>query len=139
MSEIKIQLNPSNIWNIPLQIYENDFTFIVNGEEFKTSRLISDILSQNISRIHSTDPSFDKYIINTHYSGDFSYILDLINFEKYNIPENELPFICEVIRLLGNTSIYISSEEENTEITLDNAFQLLQKHILSIQFYSKSY
>ena len=36
MEEAKIQLKVSSIINAPFQMYCNDFTFIINGEEFST-------------------------------------------------------------------------------------------------------
>lgn len=42
---IKAHLKQSSILNVPFQKYEKDFTFVVNGEEFKTNRFISDLLS----------------------------------------------------------------------------------------------
>ena len=64
-----IHLHPSTILNVPLHKYHKDFSFIINGVEFKTSYIIADMLSPVICRIHSTDPSFDKYIIMTNYVG----------------------------------------------------------------------
>ena len=56
MSNInKIQLKPSSILNVHLQKYPKDFTFIVNGKEFQTSRIISDLLSPKICKNHFND------------------------------------------------------------------------------------
>lgn len=48
----QIQLKYSSIASVPIQTYKQDFTFVVNGEEFVTSRLISDLLSPKISNMH---------------------------------------------------------------------------------------
>lgn len=82
MAEIgQIQLKISSILQVPLHLYENDFTFIVNGKKFKTNRIVSDLLSPKISRNHSTDATIDSFTINTRHRGDFSVILDLVNFK----------------------------------------------------------
>lgn len=66
MSEnYKMRLNSSSIMKVPLRFYQDDFTFIVNGEEFKTSRIFSDLISSKISQMHSNDPTFDTFYINT--------------------------------------------------------------------------
>lgn len=104
-----LKLQTSCIRNVPFDIYEKNFTFIVNGEEFKTSKIISDIISPYISKIHSRDPTFDRIVINTKHKGDFSHILRLINFDLNIYPESELPFLHEVFDFLGND--YIKSEE----------------------------
>ena len=130
----RIQLNSSCILNVPLQIYDNDFSFIVNGNEFKTSRIIADILSPIISRIHSTDPSASNFIINTQRKGDFSHILNLVQFNQINLPEDEVPFISEVIEILNNDSIeYLDA---NTEISTDNVIDLIRFHEKFPVFYS---
>lgn len=47
--------------------------------------------------MHSSDPTFDQYVIDTKQRGDFSRIIKLINFESNNYPSSELPFLLEVI------------------------------------------
>ena len=68
----RLQLKTSSILNVPLQSYFDDFSFIVNGKEYKTSRLISDLLSPKICEIHANDPTFDIFTIKTQQKGDFS-------------------------------------------------------------------
>ena len=137
MNEInKIQLKSACILNMPFQVYDEDFCFIVNNEEFKTSRFISDLLSPQISKMHSMDPTFDSFTINTHYHGNFSYILDLINFQQNNIPENEFPFISEVIKILDNKYIEITEPNQPTQFTIESAIKSIQKHEKNSEFYS---
>ena len=69
--QVQFQLEIKSILNVPLQIYEDDFTFFVNGEEIKTSRIIADLLSPKICLYHRTDPTMDKIIINTEHTGQF--------------------------------------------------------------------
>ncbi|KAK8880719.1 hypothetical protein M9Y10_003406 [Tritrichomonas musculus] len=131
----QVYLKPSSIFTVPLQTYAKDFLFVVNGEEFRTSRIISDILSPVICKIHSNDPTFDTFIINTQNQGNFSHILDLTNFKTTDLLEEEIPFISEVIKILGNKSIECQYENDTTEITLDNVLHLLQLHEKYGNFY----
>ncbi|KAK8840628.1 hypothetical protein M9Y10_030402 [Tritrichomonas musculus] len=126
--ETQIKLNPSCILNVPLQTYDDDFTFIVNGEEIKTSRLISDLLSQKICQNHINDPTYDTFILNTQSRGTFSHLLNLLTFKTTTIPENEVPFICEAIEKLCNDSIEITDNTSIDEITTDNVLSLIQCH-----------
>lgn len=128
MEEASMQLKTSCILNIPFQTYINDFSFFVNGEEFKTSRIVSDILSPKICKIHLNDPTFSEFTINTQHQGHFSHILNLIKFNQSNFPEEELLFIIEVIDILGNDSIEFNFPKSSTEITLENVFSLIQKY-----------
>lgn len=134
----QIKLNTSAIVHVPIQYYNEDFLFIVNGKEFHTKRLIADLLSTKISHLHSVDPTIYKYCINTEEKGDFSHILNLINFAKNDVPEKEYAFIIEVIGLLENDSIEMTENDESTEITLNNVFDKIQKHERYSKYYSKS-
>ena len=127
MSKTRLaSLNPTSILAVPLQAYGDDFTFIVNGNEFKTSCLISDLLSPIICQHHTSDPTFDTFVINTKKRGDFSHILNLVNFEPTYIPLNEISFFSEVMKILGNKSI--DYPEDTTNITVDNVLTFLDIH-----------
>lgn len=138
MSEFgKIKLTTSCILSVPFQIYENTFTFIVNGKEFKTSRIISDLISPEISRIHSIDPTVETFTINTSHQGDFTQILNLFNFQDNLISSVEVPFILEVIEKLGNDSIEYQESSDQEEITINNVFSYIKHHEKSEKFNSK--
>lgn len=133
----QIQLKISSILNVPLQIYDSDFSFIVNGKEFKTSRLISELISPNICKIHLSDPTIDSITINTNEQGDFSHFLQLATFNKIDIQLNELEFIKEIVDILGSENLIITEELDPTEITLDNIFPLVKKHEIFSKFSTK--
>ena len=132
----QMQLKPSSILNVPIQNYDNDFSFVVNGKLFKTSKIVSDLLSPTICRLHSNDPTIDVFNINTAHQGDFSRILNLINFNKTEITDNDLPFFSEVFEILGTGSIEFSLINQTSEITIDNVFHLLQNHEKYYKFFS---
>lgn len=123
-----IQLKQSSILTVPFQSYIDDFLFIVNGKEYKTSRFIADILSPVISNNHSIDPTNNAFVINTNNQGDFSNILKLINFNRNIIQQSEIPFILEVIEILGNDSIDLQNCKNQEEISIDNVLSLIKKH-----------
>lgn len=132
----KIHLNPLTITNIPLQVYNDKFTFVVNKEEFKTSKIVSDLLSPHICRAHAADPTFNKFEINTIHHGNFSHILHLIDFKEQGFPTSEIQFISEVIEILGNDKIEISKGESAEEITIDNVLQFILEHEKYETFFS---
>lgn len=135
----QIELKTSSILTVPLQTYNEDFTFIVNGTEFKTKRLIADLLSPKICQIHSNDPTIYTFAINTSQNGDFSRILNLSNFNKQSIPESELPFIIEVIEYLGNETIQLQETTAYPTITIDNIFDEILKHEKYSNFYRQRF
>ena len=140
MSETnKIQLKQSCIMHIPIQNYGNDFTFMVNEQKFKTNRLISDLLSPKISKMHLIDPTIELFTIKTTNHGDFSHILNLINFEQNDIPENELPFVAEVIEILESDSFEFTPKIKARKITIDNVFNEIQNHEKNSKFFSQNF
>lgn len=132
----QIQLKTTAVLNIPIQSYEPDFTFIVNGQEFSTSYFVSDLISPVISHIHQTDPTTCTFTISTEHRGDFSYILKLATFHLFAIPEDEIPFFSEVIEILGTDSIDISNMI-HFEITNDNVISSLVQHERFGRLYSQ--
>lgn len=140
MSEIsKLQLKTTSILKVPIHNYQTDFQIIVNGEEFKTSRLVSDLLSSKICKIHENDPILDTYIINTKFQGNFSYVLNLVNFDEREIPQSELPFILEVFELLGTESINIVEPTQSIKLSVQNVFKQIQKHESFKKFYINNF
>lgn len=137
MNEIQIQLKLSSVLNVPLEKYGEDFIFVVNNKEFKTSQLIADLISPTIRNIHITDPTFNEFIIQTKQEGDFSHILKLINFNLNEIPQNEIPFFIEIIENLGYESFNIIDPEYPRELTNDNIFSLIKHHEKYRIIYSK--
>lgn len=132
----KIHLDTSSILNVPLYSYD-EFIFLVNGEEFKTSRIISDLLSPKICQMHLSDPTYNTFSFNTCHIGNFSFILDLLNFKQIDIPDSDLQFIMEVIEILENESIKIVDSEKSVLLTFDNVFQLIKDHLHFPKFFSK--
>ncbi|KAK8860504.1 hypothetical protein M9Y10_012169 [Tritrichomonas musculus] len=140
MSEtIKMQLKQSCIMHIPIQNYGNDFTFMVNEQKFKTNRLTSDLLSPKIAKMHLIDPTFEFFTIKTKNHGDFAHILNLINFEQNDIPENELPFIAEVIEILELDSFEFTPKIEGRKITIDKVFNEIQNLEKNSEFCSQNF
>lgn len=134
----KIQLKTSSILNVPLHKYE-EFTFIVNKKEYKTSCLIAELLSPRICKIHSFDPTIDSITINTQSTGDFSHILDLINFNQHDLLANEIPFIIEIIENLENESIELTEIDNQVDITNDNVLSLIKEHEKHFNFFHYKY
>lgn len=134
MSDFQMQIQTTIIKDIPIQNYIKDFTFIVNGEEFRTNHIIADLLSPNICKYHSSDPTFNTCIINTKQKGNFQYFINLANFELNEIPRTEFQFINEVIEFLGNGAISFY-DNTNLEISNHNVLQNINFHIQNQSFY----
>lgn len=119
---------------VPFDSYPKDFTFVVNQKEYHTNKLIADLLSKKISKIHLIDPTIDHYEILTEYSGDFQQILDILKADNLKINSSELPFFTEITNAL-DIDINIKSQP-NHQLTLDNVLDLIYSHEKYENFYS---
>lgn len=135
----QLQLKTESIIDVPFESYYKDFTFLVNDEEFKTNKIIADILSPTISKLHLTDPTIDSFTIKTQQKGNFSNFLDLINFEQKDFTVPEALFISEIVEILGNKSVKINEPSDNEEIAIDNIFERISLHSKFSKFYLKSF
>ena len=124
---MQFQLSIERLKEIPLNQYDKNFTFIVNGTQYHTCRIIADILSPSICQLHYNDPTINEYYINTSHTGDFQHILNLISYEIYNIQKTEVPFIFEVLEKLNNQMIKIHLSEEIT-VTKENVIDIISKY-----------
>ena len=113
MTKYDLQLNTASIVNVPLQTYQEEFTFIINGKRFQATRLISDLLSPKISRMHAVDPTIETFCITTTQKGDFSYLLKLSNFQIQSIPDDILPFVSEVSEIFFSQLFLFLRELKN--------------------------
>ena len=138
MQASKIKMIPSSILRVPIQDYAKDFTFVVNGEEFRTSRIFADMISRRISAMHKEDATIDRYVINTEHSGDFGLVADLCSFREVAVGASEQPFIAEVIESLGRDSIEIVGADTRDGIGVDNVVGLLSAQSKFRCFYSAS-
>lgn len=132
----QISFNASSILDIPLKKYDEDFEFIVNGEKFKTSRIVADLLSSKVIQFHFSDPTLKEYSFHTKENGDFQKILDFIISRKVNIHQEDIPYLLEILEILDNQSIKIYNNDVNTPISLDSAFDQIVLHERYNKYYS---
>lgn len=123
-------LNPENIFNIPFDKYEKDFTFIVNGKQYKTNRIFADILSPNLRKLHFTDSSVNEFTINTkelNKEGDhFDEFLKLSTFQSFDLDPKLQKLFSKYFYFLGNIKEYYNLQPiYSTTITAENAIDLL--------------
>lgn len=140
-----IKLEESSISHVPVLNYERDFTFIINGEKYETSRIIADLLSPKISNYHLIDSTINSYSINTEHRGNFSIILNLVKFEEEIVEEAEIPFLLEILEKLAKTRKFIKfkhtgKNDDNDEISeqsISGTLTSLLKHQKYREFYEE--
>ena len=136
-----VKLQEKSILQVPLDKYEEKFTFIVNGEKYQTSRIVADLLSPKIAKYHIIDPTIEEINITTETRGEFNKIIELSKFEPANFKEDEIPFFIEIIEKLDNRKEFlhiIKDEIDNIEIkSIEEAVQFLIEHQKHQEFYSE--
>lgn len=132
-----IQLKIQNILEIIQQSNNDNFTFIINGEEYKTTRVIANLLSPKIFKSQLVDSTINTFTINTNHIGNFSLFFELLNFQPINIMLKELNFVAEVSNKLGNESIELYEKEKMPTISIENVFALVKEHEQYGNFYYK--
>lgn len=130
-----IKLQTDSILQVPLTSYNNDFTFIVNQKEYKTNKICADLLSPTISKYHMDDPTISEFSINTSSNGDFEHFLQLLSFKQQEVKSSEQSFFSELCKQLGIQNFDVKMGIE--DITIDNVFELIEKHEKSEFFYLK--
>lgn len=130
-----IKLQTESILHVPFNNYQKDFLFLINNEEFATTKFIADILSPKISKYHKIDPTINLYSLTTNSKGNFQNILDLLDFNLRCIDEEEIPFIIEIFENLEIDKIDI--QINTPEISINNVIHQIKEHEKAKFFYSK--
>lgn len=141
MNTCNYSLNPSALINFPIDKYEENFTFIVNGQLYKTSRIVADLLSPTIRNNHYNDSSNNKFTINisndtfnkSDSSDYFSDFLKLARFESNEIDSKRRERYSEYFLQLGNFEEFLRLQEEDNDESELNDNQIIKKSIQSIQ------
>ena len=143
-------LSNEGLIKIPFDKFENNFTFIVNGNEIKTNRFIADILSPIIRNLHYSDNSIETFsiyinILETKDSQEgesnliikyFEDFLKLINFQAICVNSTQQKYFSAFFYELGNIDEYFRLQpyflnEINTSNSISRLIEiikLMKKH-----------
>ena len=98
-----LQFQPENFNNAQLQNLKNDFWFIVNDKVYPTNRVIADIISPKICKLHETDPSLSVYQMNITKKGKFERILEYFNNQAISLSSGEVIYFLSVFSEFRNS------------------------------------
>lgn len=117
MSDSKINycLSTDNAKNVPFDKYEKNFTFILNGKRYETSRFVADILSPIVCNWHYKDETLDEFTLNitskddsqTSSDDSFQTFLQIINFIPAELDANQCQKYGQYFLQLGNIDEYL--------------------------------
>lgn len=130
-------ISPDSLKNIPFQMYDKDFTFIVNGKRYKTNRIIADALSPLLQQLHYTDKSIDEFVINTkpcnkqmfNDISDKDYFEDFLKlgtFQNIEVDSIRQHLFSEYFYMLKNTNEFFRIQPNYLQgLTEGNAIERL--------------
>lgn len=130
---VNFSLDVQNVNHLPFQRYEKNFTFIVNGKVYETTRIIADLLSPFIRNLHFIDETINEFSFNTKIETNpndntdyFSDFLALSKFEIVYIDAKHRQYYSEYFNHLGNYNEYFRLHPTITdEITTKDAIDQL--------------
>lgn len=121
-------LDIEELKQIPFDKYEKDFSFFVNGKEFKTNRFLADFLSPIIRNYHYHDSTTNTFSINVEdvdtdkndfkdqpLETYFDEFLQLCTFSKNQIDETHQKYFSAYFYAIGNIKEYFRIQTKNFE------------------------
>ena len=120
-------INLKNIQRVHFDKFEKDFSFIVNGQIYKTNSFVANILSPHISKMTDENMNVRYYQVNTKHDGDFNRIIENGEMKSMNIKEEENQYFRNIMKQLGNNDEAIRFYEEfQADISNENVIQRMQ-------------
>ena len=127
---IEFSLSSQNLRDIPFDNYEQNFTFIVNGKEYFTSRVVADILSPYLRRCHFYDETFNQFEITnnelSNYDQYFTEFLHLVNFCSQTFDTTYQKYFSQYFYDIGNIEEYHKIKPFEETLTPKNVLKRLQ-------------
>jgi hypothetical protein len=112
MTGFDVCLSSAAIQNIVTDQIQEDFEFVVGGQEYKCSRIIAEFLSSRVRVSHSVDPSIAEYFVETSDSNDeFKLFMSLGSGSTIRVTKANLDFFASLSREFHNSNLYISLME----------------------------
>ncbi|OHS95125.1 hypothetical protein TRFO_38643 [Tritrichomonas foetus] len=101
---MSFSLSSDFLTRVNFDIYDKDFTFIVNEQCYKVNKICADIISPIINNIHKTDPTVDHFDITCEFdSSEFEHIIGLFKNQPIEINKINTKQMMHFFNELGNS------------------------------------
>lgn len=132
------------MYDFPFEKYKNDFTFILNGRQYKTSRIVADLLSPTIREMHLVDPTVDEFNINTEtVEGEnegenyFTDFLKLCSFKPTIVDDERRKYYSEYFFALGNINEYFRMQRKSSLKDIEKVISNFEVYVKFFNKYTK--
>ena len=122
---MNFRLDLKNLQRIPFEKYNHKFTFVVDGKEYVTSRIVADLLSPIICQTHFQDESITGFNITLNKSItkgnslEVDYFNEFLNLsqllENHELDEERINIFSEFFLQLGNINEFIKMKSQYLE------------------------
>jgi hypothetical protein len=109
-TKIWVALPAKDLPNIPGNVYQNDFTFIVDNSRYECPLIFAAFLSLRIGSLQSNDPTIQEFVIETKDPDQyFRQIIDLCSGGTISIDFADCSFVAFLGKIcdeLWNRELY---------------------------------
>ena len=127
--ENKFTLSINNINDINYDRYDKNFTFFVNGKRYSTTRIVADLLSPKIRKLHFIDETINEFHIETSNKNDdsFSDFLQLCNFKTTQLDDERRERYSTYFLKIGNINEYFKLQKPiNDSLTIEESLKYIE-------------
>jgi hypothetical protein len=106
LSGVELTLSAKGLGNLPKNVYENDFTFIVGESHYHCPSFLASFLSPRICHLQKKDPTLREFSIETKDPTYlFEKLLEVCYGSSFRVCEN-VPFFKSIFCELSNRELY---------------------------------
>jgi hypothetical protein len=128
---VTIALSANGLANIPRNVYDDNFTFLVGESRYECPSISAAFVSPRIATLQKSDPTIQNLMIETKDPHDyFSYIITLCSGLTISIDFDDsslLEFLRAICAELWNRELYENIFGKiNGKLTVSNVFDRIQ-------------
>jgi hypothetical protein len=125
---ISLSLSAHGLSELPPNIYENDFTFIVDGRRYECPSIIADFLSPLLCRLRQSDSSIHEYELNIKDPNDYFYnFISLGRGETISFSRTSRAFYFQICESLENKEL-LRAFLDKEELTVGTILNRIRTH-----------
>jgi hypothetical protein len=113
MAGFDVKLTIDGMKNVPLEMLQNDFDFVVGSDTYQCPRWVAAFLSPKISQLYTADPTVTAYLVETEDPlQQFSQFLSLAYGSSLVVTDSNRRVLLSLARELANTELQCSIMSE---------------------------
>ena len=104
--DVDLKLSSKGLNNLPFELYDGDFSFIVGDKDYKCHHVVAEFLSPKIGKLRVLDPSLCEYHMETEdVDCKFNDFISLALESRLHVEAKYFDFFVSVSRELENEEL----------------------------------